>query len=85
MFEHDILAIDGEGQIGGPQGAASRAICASIGNRDLRLERRVAAEQRRIVQRHAVVEDAAADAQNRLVVQSIARSEPRLDRVVVHL
>ena len=73
MLEHRVLAGDRERQVLGAHRAAAGVVGAAVGDRHLRLERHVAAEQRRVVQRHAVVEDAAAHAEHRLLVQLVAR------------
>ena len=85
VLEDRILAVDAERQVAAPACRRDRVVHAAVGDGGLRLERRVAAEQRRVVQRHAVVEDAAAGANDRLLVELIRHAEARLEHVVVRL
>ena len=61
----------------------SQAVRLAVADRNLRLERRVATEQHRIIQRDAVVEDSAVQLQDGLRVHGIRHTQPRFDRVVV--
>ena len=83
MVEGEILCGHREGQVG--RTARAGVVGQSVADADLRLERRVAAEQRRVVERDAVVEHAAAGAQDRLVVDRVGHAEARLDGVEVGL
>ena len=83
MLEHRILRRHAERQVGGGRRASGRVVDDAVGDRDHRLERRVAAEQRRVVERDAIVEHAGADARDGLLVDRVGDAEPRLERVVV--
>ena len=58
---------------------------AAIGDAHHRLKRRVAAEQRRVVEGDAVVKDAGARARDRLVVDRVGCAQARLEHVPVHV
>ena len=64
-----------------PPGIVDRAVADA----DLRLERRVAAEQQRVVQRDAVVEHAGAHLDDRRLVERVRHADARLEHVLVRL
>ena len=71
----------------GSEAALSDAelIRLAVADQDLWLEWRIAAEQQRIVQGDAVVEDPGARLQNGLLIEGVRRPEPGFNRVVVRV
>ena len=84
MLEHLVDRGHPERQDGRAAGAAG-VVDAAAADADLRLERRIAAEQHRVVQRDAVVEHAGAGADDRLLVDRIRHAEARFEHVLVRL
>src|SRR5262249_52274680 len=62
---------------------ASGGIRVAVLNTDLELKRRIAAEQRRIVEQHSAVEDSGASANRRLLIQGIGQAQARLEDVLM--
>ena len=79
VLELDVLRRHHEREVLG--GGAARHVGRPVGDADLGLERRVAAEQRRVVERDAVVEDAGPRAQDGLGIDRPGDAEARLEHV----
>ena len=83
MVEHLVLHRHDERE--GTRLRTGGIIGDAVRHADLELNRRVAAEQRAVVERHAVVEHARADARHGPVVQRVAQAAARLEHVRVRL